>query len=151
MGANQDRQAYAGEVRFGVVMYGGVSLAIYINGVANELYEMCCATPKVDGAAPAADTTRAVYRRLSWLLRSPELRRRYQAFLSGTGPDPFDASTDPLDPLLRNERQRLVVDVIAGTSAGGINGVSWPRRWPTAKLSRHSRTCGSRKATSLRC
>jgi hypothetical protein len=31
---------YRSEVRFGVVMYGGVSLAIYINGVANELYEM---------------------------------------------------------------------------------------------------------------
>lgn len=123
MGGNHDRQAYAGEVRFGVVMYGGVSLAIYINGVANELYEMCCATPKVDGAAPAADSTRAVYRRLSWLQRSPELRKRYLAFLSGAAPDPFDAGCDPLDPRLRNERQRLVVDVIAGTSAGGINGI----------------------------
>ena len=38
---------YAHEVRFGAVMYGGVSLAIYINGVTNELYEMACATPKV--------------------------------------------------------------------------------------------------------
>jgi hypothetical protein len=38
---------YAHEVRFGIVMYGGVSLAIYINGVTNELYEMACATPKV--------------------------------------------------------------------------------------------------------
>ncbi|WP_456685770.1 hypothetical protein [Bradyrhizobium sp. P5_C11_2] len=36
---------YAREMRLGVVMYGGVSLAIYINGVTNELYEMACATP----------------------------------------------------------------------------------------------------------
>ncbi|MDA9500276.1 hypothetical protein [Bradyrhizobium sp. CCBAU 11357] len=37
---------YSREIRFGIVMYGGVSLAIYINGVTNELYEMACATPK---------------------------------------------------------------------------------------------------------
>jgi hypothetical protein len=30
----------ASEVRFGVVLYGGVSLAIYINSVAGEMYEM---------------------------------------------------------------------------------------------------------------
>lgn len=121
------RQAYAGEVRFGVVMYGGVSLALYINGVANELYEMCCATPKVDGAPPDPGSTRAVYRRLSWLLRSPELRRRLLAHLASPDdpntPDPFGGGCDPLDPLLREARQRLVVDVVAGTSAGGINGI----------------------------
>ncbi len=56
---------YASEVRFGVVLYGGVSLAIYINGVANEIYEMVCATPK-DGCNPGATTgTREVYRRLA--------------------------------------------------------------------------------------
>src|SRR5207302_356796 len=32
------------EVRFAVVMYGGVSLAIYINGVAQELLNMVRAT-----------------------------------------------------------------------------------------------------------
>src|SRR2546430_12785095 len=32
------------EVRFAVVMYGGVSLAIYINGVAQELLDMVLAT-----------------------------------------------------------------------------------------------------------
>jgi len=117
------RCAYASEARFGVVMYGGVSLAIYINGVANELYEMCCATPKVDGEAPAENSTRAVYRRLSWLLRNPELRSQYLAFTDGRGDDPFDAACNPKDTLLRNDRQRFVVDVIAGTSAGGINGI----------------------------
>lgn len=120
-----ERSTYAGEVRFGVVMYGGVSLAIYINGVANELYEMCCATPKVDGAAVDPGSTRAVYRKLSWLLRSEELRRRYGLFLASRKPedDPFDPACDPVDAALRQERQRLVVDVIAGTSAGGINGI----------------------------
>ncbi len=32
------------EVRFAVVMYGGVSLAIYINGVAQELLRLVRAT-----------------------------------------------------------------------------------------------------------
>ena len=32
------------EVRYAVVMYGGVSLCIYINGVAQELLEMAKAT-----------------------------------------------------------------------------------------------------------
>ena len=54
---------------------GGVSLAIYINGVANELYEMACATPKVvaitwgassDEAGGERDIERyAVFRRVS--------------------------------------------------------------------------------------
>ena len=110
---------YASEVRFGVVMYGGVALAIYINGVANELYELACATPK-RGDVPAPEgSTRAVYRRLSWLLRDPALRAAYLAHLEGQGPDPF-AAGDPPDS---DTRTRFVVDVISGTSAGGINGI----------------------------
>lgn len=34
------------EVRFAVVMYGGVSLAIYINGVTQELVHMVRATAR---------------------------------------------------------------------------------------------------------
>src|SRR3954463_7962854 len=70
---------YSREIRFGVVMYGGVSLAIYINGVANELLEMACATPLpgffVDGAGQSG--TREIYRRLSWLTGTEKLRKDY--------------------------------------------------------------------------
>ena len=59
---------FAQEVRFGVVMYGGVSLAIYINGVTNELYEMACATPKA-GDQRSSGKTRDVYRKASFLLQ----------------------------------------------------------------------------------
>ncbi len=62
------------EVRLGLVMYGGVSLAIYINGVAHELFR--------------AVRGRGVYRLIKRLTRS-------------------DVS----------------VDVLSGTSAGGINGI----------------------------
>ena len=57
---------YAQEVRFGVVMYGGVSLAIYINGVTNELYEMALATPRAGGGVKTGHT-RDVYRKASYL------------------------------------------------------------------------------------
>ena len=114
------RIAYAREVRFGIVMYGGVSLAIYINGVANELFELACATPKVDGDVPEPNSTRAVYARLARLLRNPDLRLAYSAHLANPAlPDPFE------QPALADggERVRFVIDVISGTSAGGINGV----------------------------
>jgi patatin-related protein len=62
------------EVRLGLVMYGGVSLAIYINGIANELFR--------------AVRGRGTYRLLK-------------------------AITD----------SDVVVDVLSGSSAGGINGV----------------------------
>jgi hypothetical protein len=110
---------YAREVRFGVVMYGGVSLAIYINGVTNELYEMACATPKV-GDNQGTDRTRDVYRKASWLLGNPGLRTSYLAHLRDPqSPDPFRKGA----PLPLDQRTRFVVDTIAGTSAGGINGL----------------------------
>ncbi len=113
---------YTSEMRFGVVMYGGVSLALYINGVANELFEACCATPK-EGAA-VGEGSRTVYRKLSWLLANPGLRALARGHAKGeVDTDPFDASGTPRDPAFASERQRFVVDVIAGTSAGGINGV----------------------------
>ena len=110
---------YKSEVRFGVVMYGGVSLAIYINGVANELYEMACATPKViDGNIGGG--TRGIYHKASLLLGNDELRAQYAAYLKSpkTVSDPFEQA----ELLVESERVRLIVDVISGTSAGGING-----------------------------
>ena len=62
------------EVRLGLVMYGGVSLAIYINGVANELFR--------------AVRGRGMYRLVKALSDSD-----------------------------------VVVDVLSGSSAGGINGI----------------------------
>jgi patatin-related protein len=126
---NDSAADYSSEIRFGVVMYGGVSLAIYINGVANELFEMACATPRLgvilDRAGESA--TRDIYRRLAWLMGNRELRERYAERLERDlerrriG----EAPTDVWDPDEADQYQqtRLVIDVIAGTSAGGINGV----------------------------
>ncbi|HKO95034.1 MAG TPA: patatin-like protein, partial [Polyangiaceae bacterium] len=62
------------EVRIGLVMYGGVSLAIYMNGVANELF------------------------------RAVRGRGVYKLFKQLTDSD-------------------VVVDIVSGASAGGINGM----------------------------
>lgn len=109
---------YSREIRFGVVMYGGVSLAIYINGVTNELYEMACATPREHDDLNLRGT-REVYRKASWLLRDENLRARYLEHLTLGGRDPF-ADMAALPP---GQRTRFVVDSLAGTSAGGINGI----------------------------
>src|SRR6266852_9718541 len=67
-------EAKSREVRLGLVMYGGISLAIYINGVSHEFFR--------------AVRGRGIYR-LSKALTDSD----------------------------------IVVDIISGTSAGGVNGV----------------------------
>jgi len=102
--------AYEQEIRLAVVMYGGVSLAIYINGVAQELLRLVQATAP-DPAHPdcpliaegCLSPVQAVYR---------ELGRRI-----GLTATPADGAAP------RKIRTRFMVDAISGTSAGGINGV----------------------------
>ena len=76
---------YRDEKRFAVVMYGGVSLAIYINGVAQELYRMVRSTADHQGSAGEGSErvykeiaeklkTRFVVDRVAgWLLRLPNV------------------------------------------------------------------------------
>jgi patatin-related protein len=66
--------AYQREVRLGLVLYGGVSLAVYENGIAQELYR--------------AIRGKGVYGLIAKLIDSD-----------------------------------IVIDIISGTSAGGVNGV----------------------------
>lgn len=80
------------EVRFGVVLYGGVSLTIYINGVTQELLSLVRSTAlPPDRLSPSE----LIYRELAMSFDS-------------------EATEPPV---------RFLVDVVAGTSAGGINGV----------------------------
>lgn len=108
------------EIRYALVLYGGVSLAIYINGVVQEFFRLVRATAPEwplatdveqhrawfplraggRGEVPALKNSERVYRRLGQLL-----------------PGGSDASADA--PI----RTRFVVDILSGTSAGGINGI----------------------------
>jgi patatin-related protein len=106
------------EVRFAVVMYGGVSLAIYINGVVQELFRMVRATaPEYELAAQLfsgqayfdsddLSGTERVYRELGQRLRA-----------SGAVDD------ESADPSRAEIRTRFVVDILSGSSAGGINAI----------------------------
>jgi patatin-related protein len=102
------------EVRFAVVMYGGSSLAIYMNGVTQELLHLVRATapaqPLSSGPAQVKPLdgppgTETVYRKLGQLLS-------YDA-------PPRQGPARPEDDVTT----RFVVDIISGSSAGGINGV----------------------------
>ena len=103
----------AKEIRVSVVMYGGVSLAIYMNGVTQELLHMVRSTARtswhnepdtqfrfVEAHDPRAKggnllkSTEAVYRKLAYELNDPDV-----------------------------DDVRFIIDVISGTSAGGINGI----------------------------
>lgn len=110
--ATKPEYAATQEVRFALVLYGGVSLAIYINGVAQEFLSLVRATapepPDEHGdqrvLVPDGELTgtERVYRRLGQML----------AFGPDSAPPPGDAVTT-----------RFVVDVISGSSAGGLNGI----------------------------
>ena len=85
------------ELRIGLVLYGGVSLAVYIHGVVTEIWHA---------------------------LRASEARARN----ANAGPSKGTAAVylellRDLKKLHRGNDLRIVVDTIAGTSAGGVNGV----------------------------
>lgn len=114
------------EIRFAVVLYGGVSLAIYMNGVTQELLQLSLATaidpdPKRAGAPleSAVTGTAVTYRQVAQVLSlSNDARERLEKELSiGSGPS-LEAQLEGA-PI----RVKFVIDTISGTSAGGINGV----------------------------
>ena len=136
------------EVRFAVVMYGGVSLAIYINGIAQELLSLVRSTAESyenDGSrrslsgekvneddpedvrAQKLRGTERVYRKLSYLLSDNELLKLYKKSLSENTRQDLDLLDEFLvhgngnspEPI----RTGFVIDILSGTSAGGINAI----------------------------
>jgi patatin-related protein len=108
------------EVRFAVVLYGGVSLAIYINGVVQELFRLVRATAPVH-PLPEASTPQVVYHpttahpELPPALKGSELVYRELGQMLPNGRDrPRPGAAI---------RTRFVIDIVSGTSAGGINGI----------------------------
>jgi patatin-related protein len=85
------------ELRLALVCYGGVSLAIYMHGQTKEIHRLVRASALLEGGlAGGGSASERVYREL--------LARLAEEHPEGV-------------------RTRVVVDVVAGTSAGGINGV----------------------------
>jgi len=107
MTADSPQAQYTKEVRFAIVMYGGVSLAIYINGIAQELLRLVRATARKQPTDLSG--TERIYRKVSYLLANE--------CLSMADLDKLSADTTSVPPT------RFVVDILSGTSAGGINGI----------------------------
>jgi patatin-related protein len=123
---------YKHEVRFAVVMYGGVSLAIYINGIAQEMLRWVRSTAKSanknvallpNNSSTSASGecelslsgTERVYRKLSYILAARRTGEETTAELLENAEQSL-ADNAPI-------RTRFVVDIVSGTSAGGINGI----------------------------
>jgi patatin-related protein len=109
----------AKEVRLGLVCYGGVSLAIYMHGLTKEIFKLVRAARAFDRARQdGAQGDLDPHKYLS------------QDAVAGATAD-YDSEPAYFAALaaLANAGQPLTVtvDVIAGTSAGGINGVCLAR------------------------
>ncbi|HVS31031.1 MAG TPA: patatin-like protein [Thermoanaerobaculia bacterium] len=98
------------ELRLGVVCYGGVSLAIYMYGITRELHHLALASAALecDGEGGAAACGRVVQGTARQTL--PPAAQVYYDALAGQ----WHAE---------RVRTRVVIDVVSGTSAGGINGI----------------------------
>lgn len=83
------------ELRIGLVLYGGVSIAVYMHGAVSEIWNALRASEAHASATKPPKGTAAVYH---------ELVRDLKKFCGGND-------------------LRIVVDTIAGTSAGGVNGI----------------------------
>jgi len=83
------------ELRLALVCYGGISLAVYMYGITKEIWHLTRASRDFhEGVTPAPSGVLPVYVALL-----EEIQAKTQ------------------------ERLRVVVDIIAGASAGGINGI----------------------------
>ena len=82
------------ELRIALVCYGGVSLAVYMHGVTKELWHAARASRDFIGGKAGSGSSAAVYRALL-----EHLRHHHEVQL------------------------RVLPDIVAGASAGGLNGV----------------------------
>lgn len=82
------------ELRLALVCYGGISLAVYMHGITKEVWRLARASRAFHDHAPPSEGSEAVYR---GVLEAIEAH-------SGI-------------------RLRVMPDIIAGASAGGINGI----------------------------
>jgi hypothetical protein len=108
------------EIRFAVVIYGGVSLAIYINGVVQEMLHMVRSTsPLVE----KLEGSEQVYRKLACLVGDPQSSsaKAVSTESGNAGLRPRSQTAD-VDDTFR-PRSRFIVDILSGTSAGGINAI----------------------------
>ncbi|MEA3001381.1 MAG: hypothetical protein QOH81_169 [Sphingomonadales bacterium] len=82
------------ELRLALICYGGISLAVYMHGITKEVWRLARASRDFHAREPANGGSEAVYRRL------------LQAMRDECGLE-----------------LRVIVDILTGASAGGINAI----------------------------
>jgi patatin-related protein len=82
------------ELRIALICYGGISLAVYMHGVTKELWKLCSASRAFLADDADDGGSEAVYKRLLHHIQDRH-----------------------------GLRLRVMTDIVAGASAGGINGV----------------------------
>jgi patatin-related protein len=82
------------ELRLALICYGGISLAVYMHGITKEVWRLARASRAFHAGQPAETASESVYRRLIEAM----------------------AAECDLDV-------RVLVDILAGASAGGINAI----------------------------
>jgi len=106
------------ELRIALVCFGGVSLAVYMHGVSKEILKLLRASSRLHGTIDRTARAKA-------------------AFGDITDLDAFDIEMKELDTEIeyfellreigRKMELRVIVDIIAGASAGGINATMLAR------------------------
>jgi patatin-related protein len=101
------------ELRLAVVCFGGVSLAVYMHGISKELLKLVRASKALHGI-------------------DDRVARAQSGFFDNADRDDTEFDTeevyfDLLREIGADVELRVIVDVIAGASAGGINGVMLAR------------------------
>ena len=91
------------ELRFALICYGGISLAVYMHGITKEVWRLAAASRAFHDGAPQQGSG-AVY---GELLTQVAARS--------------------------NVRLRVLADIVAGASAGGINGIFLARALATGQ------------------
>lgn len=99
------------ELRLALVCYGGVSLAVYMHGITREILKLVRAS-RAYHSVPEADAARTSYAEIGGHRGELDTEAVYFRLLQQIG---------------GTVRLRVLVDVIAGASAGGINGIMLAR------------------------
>lgn len=92
------------ELRLALVCYGGISLAVYMHGITKELWRLLSASRAFHAGDPAAGGSQGVYRAM------------FEEIAEASG-----------------VRLRVLTDILAGASAGGINSVFLARAIDTGE------------------
>ena len=101
------------ELRLALVCFGGVSLAVYMHGICTEILKLVRASAALHGITDRAS-------------------RAVASFAHSGAQSSANADTEPiyfdlLKAIGRKVELRVIVDIIAGASAGGINGTMLAR------------------------